>query len=109
MAFKGSLADAHSLADIRKAEASNCRSDFGCNIPLKHLAGRLCINMLVHIHAWTCYSALRPLGCSLVLGSYRADDCAQLCITDPSGGSYGYLGCASGKSRQAAKTEIGKL
>ena len=36
-------------------------------------------------------------------------DRAQLYMIDPSGVSYGYWGCAIGKARQAAKTEIEKL
>ncbi|EGW06495.1 Proteasome subunit alpha type-3 [Cricetulus griseus] len=56
MAVAGLLADARSLADIAREEASNFRSNFGYNIPLK-----------------------------------------------------GYWGCAIGKARQAAKTEIEKL
>uniref|UniRef100_A0A663LUX2 Proteasome subunit alpha type n=1 Tax=Athene cunicularia TaxID=194338 RepID=A0A663LUX2_ATHCN len=46
---------------------------------------------------------------SFMLGSYDDDDGAQLYMIDPSGVSYGYWGCAIGKARQAAKTEIEKL
>ncbi|XP_043929511.1 proteasome subunit alpha type-3 [Protopterus annectens] len=46
---------------------------------------------------------------SFMLGSYDKDDGAQLYMVDPSGVSYGYWGCAVGKARQAAKTEIEKL
>lgn len=37
-AVAGLLADARSLADIAREEASNFRSNFGYNLPLKHLA-----------------------------------------------------------------------
>lgn len=30
-------------------------------------------------------------------------------MIEPSGSSYGYFGCATGKAKQAAKTEIEKL
>uniref|UniRef100_A0A8C6VRH4 Proteasome subunit alpha type n=2 Tax=Sauria TaxID=32561 RepID=A0A8C6VRH4_NAJNA len=105
MAVAGLLADARSLADIAREEASNFRSNYGYNIPLKHLADRVAM----YVHAYTLYSAVRPFGCSFMLGSYDDDDGAQLYMIDPSGVSYGYWGCAIGKARQAAKTEIEKL
>ncbi|KAB0398371.1 hypothetical protein E2I00_019125, partial [Balaenoptera physalus] len=105
MAVAGLLADARSLADIAREEASNFRSNFGYNIPLKHLADRVAM----YVHAYTLYSAVRPFGCSFMLGSYSVNDGAQLYMIDPSGVSYGYWGCAIGKARQAAKTEIEKL
>ncbi|CAI9153580.1 unnamed protein product [Rangifer tarandus platyrhynchus] len=105
MAVAGLLTDARSLADIAREEASNFRSNFGYNIPLKHLADRVA----VYVHAYTLYSAVRSFGCSFMLGSYSVNDSAQLYMIDPSGVSYGYWGCAIGKARQAAKTEIEKL
>ncbi|NIG59646.1 proteasome subunit alpha type-3 isoform X2 [Pontoporia blainvillei] len=60
MAVAGLLADARSLADIAREEASNFRSNFGYNIPLKHLADRVAM----YVHAYTLYSAVRPFGCS---------------------------------------------
>ncbi|KAF3845645.1 hypothetical protein F7725_008808 [Dissostichus mawsoni] len=42
-------------------------------------------------------------------GSYDKDDGPQLYMVDPSGISHGYWGCAIGKAKQAAKTEIEKL
>nr|XP_058139307.1 proteasome subunit alpha type-3-like [Dasypus novemcinctus] len=105
MVVAGVLADARSLADIAREEASNFRSNFGCNIPLKHLADRVAMD----VHACTLYSAVRPFGCSFTLGSYVVKDGAQLHMIEPSGVSYGCWGCALGKARQAAKTEIEKL
>ncbi|XP_051057744.1 proteasome subunit alpha type-3-like [Phodopus roborovskii] len=105
MAVAGLLADAHSLADIAREEASNFRSNLGCNITLKHLADRVAM----YVHAYTFYSAVRLSGCSFMLGSYSSNDGARLYLIDPLGVSYGYWGCAIGKARQAAKTEIEKL
>ncbi|CAD7693261.1 unnamed protein product [Nyctereutes procyonoides] len=105
VAVAGLLADARSLADIAREEASNFISNFGCNIPLKHLADKVAM----YVHAYTLYSAVRPFGCSFMLGSYSVNDGAQLYMIDPSGVSYGYWGCAIGKAGQAAKTEIEKL
>ncbi|XP_032497562.1 proteasome subunit alpha type-3-like [Phocoena sinus] len=70
MAVVGLLADACSLADIAREEASNFRS----NIPLKHLADRVAM----YVHAYTLYSAVRPFGYSFMLGSYSVNDGVQL-------------------------------
>ncbi|KAI3367366.1 hypothetical protein L3Q82_026176, partial [Scortum barcoo] len=101
----GLLADARSLADVAREEASSFRSNYGHDIPLKHLSDRVAM----YVHAYTLYSAVRPFGCSFILGSYDKDDGPQLYMVDPSGISYGYWGCAIGKAKQAAKTEIEKL
>uniref|UniRef100_A0A8C5WDE6 Proteasome subunit alpha type n=1 Tax=Leptobrachium leishanense TaxID=445787 RepID=A0A8C5WDE6_9ANUR len=87
------------------ADASNFRSNYGYDIPLKHLSDRVAM----YVHAYTLYSAVRPFGCSFMLGSYNETDGAQLYMVDPSGVSYGYWGCSIGKAKQAAKTEIEKL
>uniref|UniRef100_A0A8C1GLG0 Proteasome subunit alpha type n=1 Tax=Cyprinus carpio TaxID=7962 RepID=A0A8C1GLG0_CYPCA len=105
MAVAGLLADARSLSEVSREEASNFRSNYGHDIPLKHLADRVGM----YVHAYTLYSAVRPFGCSFILGSYDEDDGPQLYMVDPSGISYGYWGCAIGKAKQAAKTEIEKL
>uniref|UniRef100_A0A4W4GXT7 Proteasome subunit alpha type n=1 Tax=Electrophorus electricus TaxID=8005 RepID=A0A4W4GXT7_ELEEL len=105
MAVAGLLADARSLSEVAREEASNFRSNYGHDIPLKHLADRVAM----YVHAYTLYSAVRPFGCSFILGSYDDDDGPQLYMVDPSGISYGYWGCAIGKAKQAAKTEIEKL
>uniref|UniRef100_A0A8C4H5N9 Proteasome subunit alpha type n=1 Tax=Dicentrarchus labrax TaxID=13489 RepID=A0A8C4H5N9_DICLA len=105
MAVAGLLADARSLADVAREEASSFRSNYGHDIPLKHLSDRVAM----YVHAYTLYSAVRPFGCSFILGSYDKDDGPQLYMVDPSGISYGYWGCAIGKAKQAAKTEIEKL
>uniref|UniRef100_A0A672PEB2 Proteasome subunit alpha type n=1 Tax=Sinocyclocheilus grahami TaxID=75366 RepID=A0A672PEB2_SINGR len=104
-AVAGLLADARSLSEVSREEASNFRSNYGHDIPLKHLADRVAM----YVHAYTLYSAVRPFGCSFILGSYDEDDGPQLYMVDPSGISHGYWGCAIGKAKQAAKTEIEKL
>ncbi|NP_001279073.1 proteasome subunit alpha type-3 [Callorhinchus milii] len=105
MAVAGLLADARSLADIAREEAANFRTSYGYNIPLRHLADRVAM----YVHAYTLYSAVRPFGSSFILGSYNEDDGAQMYMIDPSGVSHGYWGCAIGKAKEAAKTEIEKL
>ncbi|PSN34500.1 Proteasome subunit alpha type-3 [Blattella germanica] len=87
-----------------RTEAMNYRAQYGSNIPLSLLNDRVSMYM----HAYTLYSAVRPFGCSVILGAYEADGPVMYMI-DPSGVTYGYYGCAVGKAKQAAKTEIEKL
>ncbi|GLH12331.1 Proteasome subunit alpha type-3 [Gryllus bimaculatus] len=94
MAVSGLISDARQIVETARSEAANYRAQYGTNIPLKYLNDRVSMYM----HAYTLYSAVRPFGCSVIMGSYEAD-----------GVSYGYYGCAIGKAKQAAKTEIEKL
>ncbi|KAK7791786.1 hypothetical protein R5R35_002619 [Gryllus longicercus] len=104
MAVSGLISDARQIVETARSEAANYRAQYGTNIPLKYLNDRVSMYM----HAYTLYSAVRPFGCSVIMGSYEADGPVMYMI-DPSGVSYGYYGCAIGKAKQAAKTEIEKL
>ncbi|KAH7953540.1 hypothetical protein HPB49_009732 [Dermacentor silvarum] len=104
VAVAGLLADAKQVVDTARVEASNYRSEYGSAIPLSYLKDRVGL----HMHAYTLYSAVRPFGCGVLLGSCDTDGPQLFCI-DPSGTSWGYFGCAIGKARQAAKTEMEKL
>lgn len=104
MAFSGLIADARQIVDIARREASNYRSQYSVSIPLKYLNDRVSMYM----HAYTLYSAVRPYGCSVILASYE-DGQPEMYSIDPSGVAYGYHGCATGKAKQSAKTEIEKL
>lgn len=123
-AVSGLIADARQLAEIARKEAANYRSQYGVQIPLKYLNDRVSMYM----HAYTLYSAVRPYGSSVIIGSYNEADGPSMHMIDPSGVSYvslncsidvmyeyyifwiqGYHGCATGKAKQAAKTEIEKL
>ncbi|KAI7690264.1 hypothetical protein SSS_05147 [Sarcoptes scabiei] len=101
----GLLADAQKIISHAREEASSYRSLYGCPIPLKYLKDRVAMYM----HAYTLYSALRPFGCSVLFASYDSFDGPQLFCLDPSGISWGYKGCAVGKNKQAAKTELEKI
>lgn len=104
MAVSGLISDARQIVETARTEAANYRAQYGSNIPLKFLNERVSMYM----HAYTLYSAVRPFGCSVILGAYEADGPVMYMI-DPSGVSHGYFGCAVGKAKQAAKTEIEKL
>lgn len=103
VAVAGLLADAKQVVETARIEASNYRSDYGSPIPLKFLKDRVA----QYMHAYTLYSAVRPFGCSLLMGTYDSDGPQLYCI-DPSGTSWGYFGCAIGKAKQSAKTELEK-
>lgn len=104
LAVAGLLADSRQIVEVAREEASNYRFNYGTAIPLKHLTDRVS----GYIHAHTLYSSVRPFGVSCILGSYD-DEGPVMYMIDPSGVSWGYHGCATGKAKQAAKTEIEKL
>lgn len=131
MAVSGIISDARQIAKTARMEAASYKAQYGVGIPLKYLNERVSMYM----HAYTLYSAVRPYGCSVLLGAYETDGPAMYMI-DPSGVSYGYYGCAVGKqndnvtiiyiymyirntylmyrffigkAKQSAKTEIEKL
>jgi len=105
MAVAGLLADSRAIVENAREEARNYRHQYNQPIPITYLKGRVGH----YLHAYTLYSALRPFGCSVMLGSWDPIDGPQLYCIEPSGLSLGYYGCAIGKAKQAAKTELEKL
>lgn len=103
-AVAGLLADARQLVERAKEESANYRYNYGNSIPLKHLTDRVS----GYVHAYTLHSAVRPFGTSMIVASYDADG-PEMFLIEPSGVSWGYHGCAIGKAKQTAKTEIEKL
>ncbi|PVD26037.1 hypothetical protein C0Q70_13705 [Pomacea canaliculata] len=100
----GLLADARQLVERAKEESSNYRFNYGSPIPLQHMTNRLSM----YVHAYTLHSAVRPFGVSMIVASYD-DKGPEMYLIEPSGVSWGYYGCAIGKAKQTAKTEIEKL
>jgi 20S proteasome subunit alpha 7 len=105
LAIAGLLADARQLVETARTEASNYRGEYGTPVPIQYLTDRVAMYM----HAYTLYSAVRPFGCSLVLGTWDKVGGPAMFMIDPSGVYNGYLGCAVGKAKQAAKTEMEKI
>jgi len=105
MVTSGLYADARQLAETASNEASSYRQDYGSAIPTEFLTNRVS----AYMHAYTLYSAVRPYGATIMLGSWTEVAGPKLFCIEPSGTSYGYLGCAAGKAKQAAKTEIEKI
>eukprot|EP00906_Rhabdomonas_costata_P036347 RCo051014 len=96
--------DGRQLANRAREECAEYRRSFGMPIEGRVLADRLAL----FFQTYTLYWSVRPFGCSVLLASYT-DDGPQLYMIDPSGSSWGYYGCALGKGKQIAKTELEKL
>jgi len=105
MAVAGLYPDCRALAERANEDAADYRANNGCKIPVKYLTDRVSMYM----HAYTLYSAIRPFGVTIMLGSWDKAEGAKLFSIEPSGVSYGYWGCSAGKAKQSAKTEIEKL
>nr|XP_042894658.1 proteasome subunit alpha type-3-like [Parasteatoda tepidariorum] len=104
IAVAGMITDARRIVKVAKSEVTHYKSTYNVDIPLHHLKFRVAM----HVQAYTLFSGLRPFGCSVMMGSH--DHCGpQLFCIEPSGTSWGYFGCAIGKAKQAAKTEIENL
>jgi 20S proteasome subunit alpha 7 len=106
IASTGFLPDARVLVSRAIDEAADFEEQFGIKIPPKLLADRLGYYM----HYFTLHGGLRPFGATALLGGYDQDT-KQPCLymIEPNGCAYSYFGVATGKGRQAAKTELEKL
>merc|ERR1712024_384531 len=62
-----------------------------------------------YMHAYTLYSSVRPFGVTGMIGTWSKEKGAELYCLEPSGVSYGYWGCAAGKAKSNAKTELEKI
>ena len=60
------------------------------------------------MQAYTCYGSVRPFGISTLVAGVDKTGPRLFCI-EPSGVYYGYRGCASGKGKALAKTELEKV
>ncbi|KAL1918700.1 uncharacterized protein VTP21DRAFT_2722 [Calcarisporiella thermophila] len=104
IATAGLLADGRHLINRARDEASSWRDIYRQPIPGKTIADRLGL----YAQAYTLYSSVRPFGSVAIVGAMDSEG-PQLFMVEPSGVYWGYNGCATGKGRQVAKTEIEKL
>ncbi|KAG0871775.1 hypothetical protein G6F16_005655 [Rhizopus arrhizus] len=77
----------------------------GIPIPGKTIADRLG----QYVSAYTLYSSVRPFGTSTIVATMTEKEQPSLYMIEPSGVYWGYRGCAVGKGKSVAKTEIEKL
>lgn len=106
VASTGFLPDARALVSRAIDEAADWQSQYGVMISPELLADRLGY----YVHYFTLHDALRPFGASCVLGAYdeNTKECS-LHMVEPNGSAASYYAVATGKGKQAAKTELEKL
>lgn len=106
MAITGLVADGRQLVNRARSEASSFTEIYAYAIPPEVLCDRLS----QYVHYFTLHGSLRPFGSACIIASYDEElKSHQLHMVEPSGLSYRYFGCALGKGRMSAKTEIEKL
>jgi len=105
MVTAGLLPDCRQIANRAMSECRDYENFYGSQMPIRVLNDRLG----AFFQTYTIYSHVRPFGCSVIFGSIDPFKGPQLYKVDPSGLSYGYFGCASGKNERKAKTEIERL
>ncbi|KAK6362707.1 hypothetical protein TWF730_000163 [Orbilia blumenaviensis] len=104
IATSGLVPDGKHFTNRAREEAISWRRNFKDSVPVSSLADR----MGSYAQAYTLYSSVRPFGVTAILGG-ADDDGPALYMIEPSGMYWGYFGAATGKGRQAAKSEIEKL
>lgn len=105
IAAGGRITDARDIVNHARGEAQQYRSFYEELIPNKVITERVSN----HVHYSTLYSGLRPLGASVIIGSYTKRDGPQMAMVEPSGLSFGYFGVAIGKAKMNANTAIERL
>ena len=106
VASTGFLPDARQLVGRAIDEAAGWEDQYGVKVPPEVLADRLGYFM----HYYTLHGGLRPFGASCVIGAYDQDSKEfKLHMVEPNGSAASYYGVATGKGKQAAKTELEKL
>ena len=105
-ASTGFLPDARVLVQRTVEEAADWHDQYGTKIPPHVLGERLGS----YVHYFTLYGGLRPFGAAAVIAGYDPDtkECS-LTLMEPAGAPYQFYGVATGKGKQAAKTELEKL
>ena len=104
IAICGKIPDGMIVIARAREEAENYRKHFGIPISGTVLAERVAN----FVHAYTLYGVYRPFGATFFLASYD-DNKPYLFKIENSGSVTGYFGCADGKGKQVAKTELEKV
>jgi len=106
LAITGLVSDGRQIVNRARDEASSYLETYGSKCPPSTLADRISSYM----HYFTLHGGLRPFGTTALIASYDSESKEHaLYMVEPSGVSYQYYGCAAGKGRQPAKTEMEKL
>lgn len=106
LAMTGFVSDGRQIISRAREEASSYEETYGTKIPPTVLADRLA----AYVHYFTLHGSLRPFGATSLIASYDPETKQHsLHMVEPSGLTHEYFGCAAGKGRQPAKTEMEKL
>ena len=87
--------DGKSLVQRAREEATQYEKMFMIKIPNHVLAERLALRVQMS----TVYASNRPFGTSLILAGHDSIKGLGLYMIEPSGASYEYYGCASGRGK----------
>ncbi|OWB62523.1 hypothetical protein B5S31_g5432 [[Candida] boidinii] len=102
--YSGLLPDGRHFVNRGRDESQTFKSTYKEKITVPGLTDRLGY----YVQAYTCYNSVRPFGINAIVGGVD-DDGAHLYMVEPSGTYWGYVGAATGKGRQTAKSELEKL
>jgi len=106
LALAGLGADGRQLVSRARDECSEYKEVYGIPMSPNVLAQRLG----EFVHYFTIHGALRPFGTSAVVAGYdETKKTHELYVVEPDGLCLRYFGCALGKGRQSAKSDIEKL
>ena len=103
--MNGLTPDGKALVQRAREEATQYEKMFSIKIPNHVLAERLALRVQMS----TIYASNRPFGTSLILAGHDSIKGLGLYMIEPSGSSYEYYGCASGRGKQLARNEIEKI
>lgn len=101
----GVIPDGRNIMYKGRKEYKSYYDQYGTEISGKVLAERLG----QYMHFNTCYYSKRPYGTSCAVASYDKIHGYTLHMMDPSGTCDQYYGCANGRGKQTARSEIEKV
>jgi len=104
MVISGRAPDGRNIVHRARQEAEQYHQYYGIDVGGNILADRVS----QYVHAHTLYPVYRPFGSAVIMGSYDTFDGYTLYMIEPSGQYFGYYGCAAGKGKQTAKSELDK-
>ena len=87
-----------------REDAKQYEDNFGIKVPGSVLAERIAGVTQMN----TVYSSQRPYGSSIIFAAHDHLKGATLWMCEPSGATYQYYACASGRGKQLCRNEIEK-
>lgn len=100
----GVIPDGRNIMYKGRKEYKSYQDQFGTEISGKVLAERLG----GYMHYYTCYYSFRPFGTSVAISTWDKVHGYALFMIDPAGECNQYYGCANGRGRQTARSELEK-